>query len=641
MRFPVVPTRQRPTRGALLSLLGLALLLNIPSPPAPAAGDRGPIPAQQIQLPLFRTAQETFSGGTPGRDLRLALPRSIALHAGSQLHLTLHPQSEPNAQPTALALAWNGRVLLVTNLLDPRNAPITLQANVPLPALAKGENVLGLRLVQLGTTNVPMAETAGARWLLLQPECFLLLNFSRAPLYEELARFPQTLAEEKLLHPDTATDAGRDPASAPADPVLSLILPGICGAAHLRVAAMAGARLGQLDYLRASDCRLAALESWKGETRRRNALIIARRDQLGGVDLPSPLVTALGSLGAGQGLLAEFFTGNEPLVHRVLLATAADDAGLEKVAFTLGSGPAMKTLTHSPAVLERMPMFQAAVEPGLAPTSRPIQGLYQIQQFLLTDPQARTALFAVPAGPSLEQVRLLFDLWLNLGRSLPGAAVLWPDVVTYQHGFAIDPTRCQGRNILAFGALSEWSHLLPADTPPALRLAGPESATVLIQGRKQRRDQLDPSLVFAELFPSPWSPTNTLILVGGWRDYALPATVRLLTDPASPALLAGDVAAMDERGRTACYDLRQVGSESFAERMRRIIPPGISAEQTAQRLAEESSRVTRAHQWNWRLSALCGAGCVLLILLRLVLMWQQTRLRQAALAAERAQSLNT
>jgi hypothetical protein len=588
-------------------------------------------PVEHVRLPLFRVEQESFTGA--GRDLVVPIPHPIAFAAPPELQLTLHPPSAPLTQPAAVAVAWNGRVVMVTNLNDAGTAPLALRARLPEESANKGDNVLALRLVRLGTTNAPLEEAVAAKWGLHRAECFLALDYTRTPLFEELSRFPNSLTEEKLLHPDPEPTPGARPAAAGAAPVLSLILPGISGAAHLRVAAIAGARLGQIDYLQESDCRIAALESWKVDASQRNALIIARRDQLGGVELPSPIVSSLTALTPGQGLLAEFFQGNEPREHRVLLVTGADDDGLEKAALTLGSRPAMNTLALSPAVLDRAPILYAPPDPAAHPV--PIEGLYQIQQFLLTDPYARHALYAVPSAPSLGQAQLLFALWWKLGHSLPVAPVLWPEVVTFQPGAAVDFSRWPGRNVIALAPLDQWPVFLPKGTTPALRLTSPDTLTVLMQGRKQTRAELDPDLAFAQLMVSPRSITNTMILVGGWRDYAVPAVKRMLVDPASPGVLAGNLAAMDPLGRFAAYDLRHIGSESFAERVRRRIPPGVGLEETRRLLAQQDAALNRALRWNTRVSIFSGAGCVLLVALRLILMWQQTRLRKAALAATR------
>jgi hypothetical protein len=596
-----------------------------------AAEDFAVYPTERARLPLFRVSQQEFAGAGAATDLSIPLPQAIAFQSGSELHLTLNPSSVPLVQPAAIAVALNGRVLIITNFVDGHEAPIALRVPVPESTLAKGMNVLSLRLVRLGTTNAPLPNAGNVRWVLRRPECFLDLSFARVPLFEELPRFPHSLAEEKLLRADS-----RSPTQpAPAAPVLAVLLPGVCGEAQLRVAAIAAARLGQLDYLEDRDVRLAALESWKSETSQRNGLLIARRDQLGGVEIPSPVSSVLAALLPGQGLLAEFFQGKEPRQRRVVLVTGVDDAGLEKAGLTLGSGPALRMLVRSPAVLDRAPLLSAPPAPAHAPPR--IDGLYQIQQFLLTDPFARQAMFAVPAGPSVEQVRTLFALWMHLGRSLPAAPVLWPAVATYQPGQATEPGRWSGRNILALGALAQWPGFLPkAARPPALFLSAPDAPHVLFQGRNLPRAGLEPTLAFAEMFPSPWSASNTLVLVGGWQDYAIPATRRMLTDPASPAALVGNLAAMDELGRAASYDLRRVGNESFAAQLRRMIPPGVGTAETAQRLAARQRALVETRLWSARLSAVCAACCLLLVAARLVLTWQQTRLRNAALAAERA-----
>jgi hypothetical protein len=222
---------------------------------------------------------------------------------------------------------------------------------------------------------------------------------------------------------------------------------------------------------------------------------------------------------------------------------------LEKAALTLGSRPAMNTLALSPAVLDRAPILYAPPDPAAHPV--PIEGLYQIQQFLLTDPYARHALYAVPSAPSLGQVQLLFALWWKLGHSLPVAPVLWPEVVTFQPGAAVDFSRWPGRNVIALAPLDQWPVFLPKGTTPALRLTSPDTLTVLMQGRKQTRAELDPDLAFAQLMVSPRSITNTMILVGGWRDYAVPAVKRPWI-PWAGSLLTTSVTSGANRSLNGC-----------------------------------------------------------------------------------------
>ncbi|HXJ61192.1 MAG TPA: cellulose biosynthesis cyclic di-GMP-binding regulatory protein BcsB [Verrucomicrobiae bacterium] len=584
---------------------------------------------EHARLLLLRDAQEEFSStinSNSNKELLLQLPQYLRAETGSVVRLTLRRLSDPASTSNAIVLAWNDHIL-ATNLIEPADTQISLLVPVPRPAFLRGWNRLSVRVgpppsdANAQAVRERAAETL--RWSMLRHECFLDLVYTRAPLSDDLARFPHSLAEERLLkdvEPGRLTPPG-----------VTLLLPGLCNEVHLRAAAIASARLGQLDSLAASDIRLGSLESWKAETAQHHGILIARRDQLGGVAMPFAISTALANLTAAQGMLAEFFEGPIPKQRRVLLVTGADEAGLEKAALTLGSAPALSNLT-SPAVLNQIPAL-----PGSAPASvhAPILGLYQIQEFLKSDPWARRAAFLVPARLGLEVVRELFPLWWDLGRAFPTSPVLWPEVVTYRPGAPLAAERLRARNVLALGTVSQWPDFLPPDAAaPALQMISSEAESLVMQGRRQKRATLEPTLSFVQMLPSPWSPSNTLVLVGGMRTFMSPGAKRLLLDSTVPGRLAGSLCAIDDLGRVTSYDLRQVASESFAERLQRTIPRGAGREETERQMAGQDRRQAGSRQWNGRLSAICAAGLGLLVLARLYLMWQQNRVRRQTLDEE-------
>lgn len=584
-------------------------------------------PVEHARLLLLREAQDEFSS-TAGssKDLFLQLPQYLRAETGSVAQVTLRRLSDPVSTTNAIVLAWNEHVLW-TNLIEPAAIQITLLVPVPRPAFCRGWNKLSLRFgpAVLNVNDQSIREHEGElRWSMQRRECFLDLAYTRAPLSDGLARFPQILSEERLLQ---SVETG--PGSLPG---VTLLLPGLCSEVHLRAAAIVGARIGQLDALAVSDVRLAALESWKAETAQHHGIIIARRDQLGGVTMPFALSSVLGTLTPAQGMLAEFYEGPMTKQRRVILVTGADEAGLEKAALTLGSSAALSNLT-SPAVLNQIPPLPGSAPPA---ANTPILGLYQIQEFLKGDPWARRAAFLVPARLSLDVVRELFPLWWELGHTFPASPVLWPEVVTYRPGAPLAAERLRSRNVLALGTVSQWPDLLPpeAAASPALRMISPEAETLLMQGRRQKRAALESTLSFVQLLPSPWSPTNVIVLLGGMRTFTSPGAKRLLLDPTIPGRLAGSLCAIDDLGRVTSYDLRQVASESFAERLQRTIPRGTGRDETEQQVAGQTQRQAGSRQWNSRLSSICAGVLGLLVAARLYLMWQQNRVRRQALDEE-------
>ena len=173
----------------------------------------------------------------------------------------------------------------------------------------------------------------------------------------------------------------------------------------------------------------------------------------------------------------------------------------------------------------------------------------------------------------------------------------------------------------------------PVPAPGTDPVPEPEGTpTVLVQGRRHPRSDFDPGLAFAQLLPSPWSETNTVLCAGGWEGYTSPAVRRMLLDPSSPLVLAGNLGAMDEGGRGAAIELGD-GGPSFVERVRqRVAPPVLEPGTKPVRTAAREPAAQRA---NRRLSAVCGAVLFFLVAARLSLMWQQSRARRAAFRRER------
>jgi len=189
---------------------------------------------------------------------------------------------------------------------------------------------------------------------------------------------------------------------------------------------------------------------------------------------------------------------------------------------------------------------------------------------------------------------------------------------------------------LLLGSVAQW----PAALPPggqatAVVLTSPDSGIVEIQGRHHEVAAFEPTLVFAQWLRSPWSEGGTLVVAGGWKDYATPALKRLLLDRALAGQLHGDLVALDALGREAIYDLHRVSSESFAERIQRRVPSGLSLGSSAGQVAHEDARWREAGRWNRILFFAFGLLLLSLVLSRLWLMWEQGRFRKRFLAEER------
>lgn len=591
-----------------------------------------------VELPIFSAPAAVVPAGEKSKDFYLRLPEHVAFREGSELLMSLHPPLGVPVFKGSLVVAFNERVLLQTNFAAvtfpaDEEALLSFRVAVPASVVAREWNKVSLRFGGGQSADAASSSDVARTWTLRQPECFLSLAYARQPLFPELTRFPHPLAEEKLLRPGVASPFLDDSAA-----MISILLPGRSRDVHLRAAAIVAGRLGQLDYLEETDCRMQPIEAWKLESQARNVVLIGRRDQLGGIDFPADVAATLASLRPGQGMLAEFIHGDGRRSQRAVVVTGADDAGLEKAALTLGSRPALAEIPPSPAVIEAAPEFPASLEGGTEPGDRRAasQALSQVQNVLRADRFARRAAYVLPAGSSLDQVRGLLGVWMELGRGLPTAPILWPDVVTYGANAPLLSPRLKRRSVLLFGSVSQWAAVLPADAPwPALAMTSPDAEIISMQGRDYRVAAFEPTLVFAQSMPSPWSAEDTLVLVGGWKDYATPAARRLLLDPATVSGLRGELGAVDVLGRSVGYQLSGE-KESFAEKLQSRVQAGLSAEASSRHVVALDERLAAAHRWNWILFYGFGGLLVALVLARLWLSQQHTRARQKVMARERA-----
>ena len=717
---------------------------------------------EHVKLPLFPGAQESFAGSLSTKDYFVRLPEHILFRSGTSIEAVLHPSESLLPAVCAIGVAVNDRLVVSTNLHTGGNEllaeAIRLSAVVPREALAGGWNRISLRFTLHPAKHVTREVIEKASWTLRSPESFLALAFERQPLFPELARFPDTLAEEKLIRPDR--DA---PFADMIQPAVSILVPGRSRQAHLRAAAIVGARLGQAGYLDDTHCRVQAIEFWKTETDQRNAVIIARRDQLGAIELPGNITTAVTSLRAGQGLLAEFFVGPQTNQHRVLVVTGADDKGLEQAALTMGSSPALDAAPPSPSVIEEAPSIAAPLEtearPGSAtvrfagkpleshgpyrseqsfsgwrlppgfqvgsdsalvlqfsyaptviatnsslealvngrpigavqlnpastngtarlsfpkglpgrdpmlltfrasldageaacgqtdpaqtwikiwpesqidasPEPAPVSGLQNLDRLLIRDRFGRRAAFVLPEGPGLEQVRLLVALAFNFGKQLPSSPVLWPEVVTYRSNGALDTGRLKGRSVMLLGSVAQWAEVLGnGKTSSAISMASTPN-TVVIQGREYPLSHFDPALAIVQFLPSPWADGERLVVAGSWRDYMVPTVKRLLRDFAAGEL-QGDLAALTSSGVAVSYNSKSPPTMSFADCIAR---PQANEPVMAMALPALPAASSSTRGSNVPLFYTCGGVLVFLIAARLFLMWEQARIRERAMAADR------
>jgi len=253
---------------------------------------------------------------------------------------------------------------------------------------------------------------------------------------------------------------------------------------------------------------------------------------------------------------------------------------------------------------------------------------------LLRDRWLRKAAFLLPANPSAEELQILFELSLRLGRQLPSSPVLWPEACSYSATVSPQANRVEGRSILLLGSVAQWRDGLPPKARLPIEMPPGQTNVVLIQGRKNQIISFEPSLLLMQLLPSPWSSDQTLVAAGGWNGFATPALLRMLIEAPGQGKIFGNLSAMDGIGRTAGYDSRLTSAESFSECLHRQIPLGLSLAETAQELKAEHARVQQTARVNNLILYLAGGVLLFFVLVRLYMLSDRERRRRKSVQEE-------
>jgi len=330
-----------------------------------AAVDPSP---ERALLPLIRAESEGFAGDSAAKDFFVQLPEHVQIRDGNELRLALYPSLEILSRLCTITASVNGKRLTGATIEGKSLDNISdLAIRVRFP-IAENGLVRGWNRVSVGFLRKRPSTGAGAAnepgtWTVRRSDSYLAVAYERLPMFPELQRFPGSFAEEKLLRP-------RRNRAESVPPTLALLVPAERRDVHLRACAIIGARLGQLGYLTAEDCRLGLINSDPRERSERNGIVVALRDELGSLPLPKNIAEKLGSAGKGQGLIAEFIEGVSPDQRRWLLVTGADENGLEKAILTLGHAPALAAAPPNPAVIESVPSIspelEGASQPGVS-----------------------------------------------------------------------------------------------------------------------------------------------------------------------------------------------------------------------------------------------------------------------------------
>jgi hypothetical protein len=557
---------------------------------------------EHLRIDLVRSGTETFPADTAIKNFFFRIPGHISAARGSELSLVMRGSGQLWRGITAVRLAVNGETVGSVSI-DARNVTSTnsvlvlAQTAIPEHLLGGGWNRVALIFDQREEDREILKQSS---WSISRAEAQVSLAFERLPLFPELRRFPESLAEQRLT--PAPIDLRR--IARVTDPSVSVLLPVPLRNAHLRGCAIVATRLGQVDYLSEGDCKLATIEHWTAESAVRNGVVIGTRTELPSIPLPDNVMAAIAGLREQEGLLAEIITAD---ATRWVLATGADDTGLEKALLCLGSADALNSLPPSPAVISEAP--PKSVVPPKSPTGlKDEPGLQHLHNILVPDPSFRNTAFVLPEKAGIDDARVMFSVAMHLGGQTSESRVRWPEACLNGSGDA----RIANRRVLFLGPLAEWDKVRLA-----IRQIDPE--TVEILGRRHSISSFEPSLALLQLASSPAGGEPMMVFGGGWRSSGGNELLQLFANAAPAGRLFGNLAAGDVAGRVVSFDTRRFSSESFADRLRQHIPPGVSFSETTRRIRSHEAAMARSHKLNGLVFYAGLALMVLLISARLVL----------------------
>jgi hypothetical protein len=208
-----------------------------------------------------------------------------------------------------------------------------------------------------------------------------------------------------------------------------------------------------------------------------------------------------------------------------------------------------------------------------------IEDLSQLNRICFRDAFLRRTAVIVPGEGEPRRNELLKTIGMNLGSRLSTMPVLWPQAAIYRPDKTPDPERVEGRSGLVLGSAFQWPMAFGGKSRLVVEGSPTARDRLVMRGEEVAKTDFDPSLVFAQLVPSPWSDGEYFAAIGGIDGLGGNATVDLLDKPEVFERLGGTVAAYDEGGRLVTYDVRSVQEMSLAAQVRGSFQPGVKADE--------------------------------------------------------------
>ena len=357
----------------LLPIAAAILLSTVPAQSAPL--NEGRSGETSFDLPLLEFGDGRLEGVLAKKEYSFRLPEHVRYEPGSEMLLS-YRASPLLLDVSTFTVSLNDRQIASGRLgheagdAEKQNQGMM---TVPIPegVLQPGWNRLVVRCL-LQTTQILCRDVDNpAAWMEFEPATCLRVAYSGQPLFVELQRFPDSIAEPILMQlPEfRSPDKKNKP-----EPAISLLLPEESGDPELRSFLIAASRLGQTVYTPAEAVSTGDIGEFPEICERRNGVLIGLRDDLAQQPLPGHIKKALAELQPGEGLIAEVIYGPPAKTQRRwIILSGADGEGLENAALTLGSTVALRSVPSNPWIVTKAPGISPVVEKIAQPAVGPLK----------------------------------------------------------------------------------------------------------------------------------------------------------------------------------------------------------------------------------------------------------------------------
>ena len=337
-----------------------------------------PTAISRFEVPLFLANHDRLAGALSKKDYLIHLPEHIRQEPGSELILGYRASPLLQSDVSTLSVSLNGRELSSIRLGSKKtdaNAQEenTLTIPIGIGLFLPGWNRITVNCL-LQTTDVLCRDVDNpAAWVELEPASAVRVAYSHQPLFPEIQRFPEAIAEPQWM---SLSDFRASASKIKSEPVISILLPSDAGESELRSLLICAARLGQTGYLRRESIATGDLSSFLNDALRRNGILIGTKETLAGVPLPKDIQKSIQDLKNGEGSISEIITGDSRSIQRRwMILAGGDKAGLENAALTLGSATAMRGVPSNPWIIAAAPV----VSPIDERVSQPTTGAVKLQ----------------------------------------------------------------------------------------------------------------------------------------------------------------------------------------------------------------------------------------------------------------------